>query len=635
MDKQSVIGFILIILILVGFNFLNRPTAAQLEEARRQDSIAAVEQPRAQEQALIEEALQLQQNTSAADTSAEAIQALEALRNRTYGVFSGVASGDDRLYTIENEVMELTMTSKGGRIASVLLKDYVTGDSLPLILFDEMNSSFGVTLISSDNRVVSTKDLYFQAVESGDPYCFVFRLPVDSVNHLDFVYTLQPDSYMMSFDICGEGMASFLSPGTNSLSIDWKVKMRAQEKGRKFENRYSMLQYKFLEDDVEKLSEAKDQNKTISSRLRWVSFKDQFFASVLICDKGFSGNELGSAMESEDSPYIKSYSFGGTTDFNLRGSQEANFHYYFGPSQYSILKGFDKGVDAENRLHLDRIVPLGGNIIRWVSTWLILPLFKFFGGFVRNYGLIIILMTLCIKIIIFPMTYKSYMSSAKMRLLKPELDAINAKYPGDSKAAERSQATMDLYRKAGVSPMGGCLPMLLQFPVLVAMFWFFPASIELRQQAFLWAPDLSTYDALISWKGHIPILSGLFGNHISLFCILMTVTNILSTKISSGNTSDSAQMPGMKLMMYMMPIMFLFMFNNYASGLSFYYFFSSLLTIAQTLLFRAFVNEDKMRAEMKANSTKAPKKSNFQKRLEEAQRMQREQAKQNAAKMRR
>ena len=257
-------------------------------------------------------------------------------------------------------------------------------------------------------------------------------------------------------------------------------------------------------------------------------------------------------------------------------------------------------------------------------------MFKFFGKFIGNAGIIIMLMTLCIKILIFPLTYKSLMSSTKTRLLKPQIDAINAKYPGDSKAAERSQATMDLYKKAGVNPMGGCVPMLLQFPVLIAMFWFFPASIELRQESFLWAQDLSTYDAIISWKAHIPLISGLLGNHISLFCLLMTVTNILSTKISSAGTDNS--MPGMKMMMYMMPVMFLFIFNQYAAGLSFYYFFSSLLTIAQTYLFRLFINEDKIKAQMVINQNKPVKKSAFQQRLEEAQKYQREQAKLQAKK---
>ena len=633
MDKQTVIGFVLIMLILVGFNFLNKPTAAQLEEARRQDSIAQVERLKVLNAAAMEEAMAMQQAAAEASVDTVALKALQqSERIRRFGMLAPLSEGENTHYTFSNEVMELTMASKGGRIGTVLLKDYVTGDSLPLYLFDENESLFSLTFITNDSRIIETKDLYFRHVDTGNPAEFVFRLPLTEENYLDFVYTLAENDYMLHFDVRGNGLANILTPGTNSIDLNWQVRMRSQEKGRKFENRYSMLQYKYLEDkDVEKLSEAKDQEKRVASRLNWVSFKDQFFAAVLISDKGLTSNVVASTAEPEWSPYIKNYSLQSSAEFNLRGDSQANFRFYFGPSKYQILKDYDKGVDKEAKMHLDRIVPLGGKLIRWVSTLLILPLFKFFGGFISNYGVIIMLMTLCIKLLIFPLTYKSYMSSAKMRALKPELDAINAKYPGDSKAAERSQATMEFYKKAGVSPAGGCLPMLLQFPVLIAMFWFFPASIELRQQSFLWAPDLSTYDALISWEADIPLIKGLFGHHISLFCLLMTITNILSTKITSGDTSGQ-QMPGMKMMMYLMPVMFFFMFNNYASGLSFYYFFSSLLSIGQTLLFRAFTDEEKLRAQIQLNVAKPQKKSAFQKRLEEAQRMQREQAKANAKK---
>lgn len=629
MDKQTIIGFILILLILVGFNFLNKPTKAQLAEAQRQDSIARVERARAEAEAAAE-ALLIEQQTQEDLAAREAAAAEQKVRQ--YGVYAALAQGEDRHYTLENDLMALDMTAKGGRIASVLLKEYVTGDSLPLILFDEAASDFNVTLITNESRVINTRDLYFRQVETQDPLSFIFRLDVTDESWLDFVYTLQSDNYMMNLDIRGEGLEKIISMGTNSFDIDWKVRMRAQEKGRKFENRYSMLQYKYLEDNVEKLSESKNAHKAIAPRLRWVSFKDQFFTAVIVNDKGFSSNELSSEMEEDDSPYIKSYALRSSLDFNMRGERQANLKFYFGPSKYDILKSYDKGVEAEKRMQLEKIVPLGGSIIRWVSTGLVLPMFRFFGRYFSNMGVIIMLMTLCIKLLIFPLTYKSFLSSAKMRLLKPQIDEINAKYPADTKGQERSQATMSLYQKSGVNPMGGCIPMLLQFPVLIAMFWFFPASIELRQESFLWAQDLSTYDAIVSWKAHIPIISSLLGNHLSLFCILMTLTNILSTKLTSGNTDSS--MPGMKMMMYAMPVMFLFIFNQYAAGLSFYYFFSSLLTIAQTYLFRIGINEEKVLAEMKANQNKPKQKSAFQRRLEEAQRYQREQAKQQAKKRR-
>ncbi len=629
MDKQTVIGFILIFLILMGSFFFNKPTAARLEEARRQDSLAMIQAELARQEALVREAMEQQQS---ATLSTEQQADLDLQLVKQFGVYAPLVKGENQNYIFENEVMALTMASKGGRIASVCLKDYVTGDSLPLVLFDEENSSFSITLITNESRVVKTSDLYFSRVESANPQEFVFRAALSEDNYLDFVYTLQPDNYMMSFDVRGNGLENMLSMGTTGLDIDWNVKMRAQEKGRKFASRYAMLQYKYAEDDVEKLSESKDSHKEITNRLSWVAFKDQFFAAVIIDKAGFTSNELTSQIESVNSPYIKSYMMRSQAPFNMRGNREANFNFYFGPSKYDILKSYDKEVAKEDRLQLDRLVPLGGSLIRWVSTWLVLPLFRFFGGFIGNAGIIIMLMTLCIKIIIFPLTYKSLMSSTKTRLLKPQIDAINEKYPGDSKAAERSQATMDLYKKAGINPMGGCIPMLLQFPVLIAMFWFFPASIELRQESFLWCQDLSTYDAIVSWKAHIPLISGIYGNHISLFCLLMTVTNILSTKLTAGNTD--AGMPGMKTMMYLMPLMFLFIFNQYAAGLTFYYFFSSLLTILQNYLFRVFINEDKLKAQMMLNQSKPVKKSAFQQRLEEAQKYQREQAKLQAKKRR-
>jgi len=293
-----------------------------------------------------------------------------------------------------------------------------------------------------------------------------------------------------------------------------------------------------------------------------------------------------------------------------------------GPIKHALLKSFDKGVPAEQQLDLDRIVPLGGKIIRWANTGIILPMFNLFGRFISNYGLIILLMTFVIKLLLFPLTYKSYMSSAKMRVLQPQITEINNRYPGTEKATERSQATMELYRKAGVSPMGGCLPMLLQMPILFAMYSFFPSSIELRQESFLWAHDLSTYDAIISWSGNVPLVTKYFGNHISLFCLLMTITNILYTHLNMKTQPTNNQMPGMKTMMYIMPVMFLFIFNQYSSGLSFYFFVSTLISILQTYAIRATVNEEKLLAQLNENKKKPVKKSGFAARLEQMQKEQ-------------
>ena len=298
------------------------------------------------------------------------------------------------------------------------------------------------------------------------------------------------------------------------------------------------------------------------------------------------------------------------------------FRFFLGPNLYPLLKSYDKGLDSDDKLQLPKLIPLGYKFFRWINTGIIIPIFTFLGKYFTNYGVIILLMTLIIKAVLMPLTFKSYMSSARMRVLKPQMEEINAKYPGQDKAMDRQRATMELYSNAGVNPMSGCLPLLLQMPILLAMFAFFPSSIELRQQPFLWADDLSSYDAIFTWDAYIPLITPYFGNHISLFCLLMTITNILYTKINMDSTGGGQQMLGMKLMMYLMPLMFLFIFNNYASGLSYYYFVSLLITIIQTYIFRKCINEEKVLAKLKENQKKPRKKSGFMARLEEAQRQQ-------------
>ncbi|MDD4921697.1 MAG: membrane protein insertase YidC [Bacteroidales bacterium] len=624
MDKNTITGFVLMFLIIVGFSWFNKPSQEQLdaakEQKRKNDSIALASTLH-QEANLKADSI-ASFNAAAIADSVKGANSDSASTKIQFGTFSSLASGENTYSKVENDLVELTMSSKGGRIASARLKKFVTSDSLPLILFDEAESSFGFSFFTSDSRLVNTKDLYFKQIPSKNPLQFIYRLTVDDKTWMDFVYTLKKDDYKLEFEIKGKNLASVMQPSTNALDFNWAVKMRQQEKGRSFEERYSGLNYKFIADDVEELSQSKDDSKSIPNKLKWVSFKDQFFACIAISDKGFTSNELTSKVEAPTSPYIKSYDLASAVDFDIRGSQTAKMDFYFGPIKHSLLKRYDKGIPAENQLNLDKIVPLGGKIIRWANTGIVLPMFNFFGGFMTNYGLIILVMTFCIKMLIFPLTYKSYISSAKMRVLQPQIQEINLKLPGSDRAAERSAATMNLYKQVGVSPMGGCLPMLLQMPFLFAMYSFFPSSIELRQESFLWAHDLSTYDAIISWSGNIPLVTKYFGNHISLFCILMTVTNIIYTHINMKTQPTSTQMPGMKAMMYMMPVMFLFMFNQYASGLSFYFFVSTLITIIQTYAIRATVNEEKLLAQLNENKKKPMKKSGFAARLEQAQKKQ-------------
>ena len=620
MDKNTLIGFVLIFLIIIGFSWLNKPDQAELAAAREQqalrDSIALVEKAKQQETAMINDSSAVEKNSIVRDTVSLGMQ---------YGAFASFIGGESTATTFENDLIEMTMTSKGGRVASVRLKDFLTSDSLPLVLFDEAESTFDFSFFTSDNRLINTKDLNFTSIPSGDPLKFIYRITFSEDTWLDYIYTLKNDDYRLNFELKGKNLGNVLSQNTNALDFTWAMKMRQQEHGRKFEERYSGVNYKFPGDDVEKLSETKDDNKSITNTLRWVSFKDQFFACIAISEEGFTANDLTSKMEMEGSPYIKNYRMTSSLGFDLRGDQSANLQFFFGPIKHALLRSYDKGVTAEKELELDKIVPLGGNFIRWANTGIILPMFNFFGKYITNYGIIILLMTFVIKLVLFPLTYKSYMSSAKMKVLQPQIAEINSRFPGSAKATERSQATMDLYKRVGVSPMGGCLPMLLQMPILFAMYSFFPSSIELRQQSFLWAHDLSTYDAIITWSGNIPLVTKFFGNHISLFCLLMTVTNIAYTHINMKTQPTTNQMPGMKTMMYIMPVMFLFMFNQYSAALSYYFFVSTLITILQTYAIRATVNDEKLLSQLNENKKKPVKKSGFAARLEQ---MQKEQQKQ-------
>jgi len=614
MDKNTITGFVLIFLIIVGFSYLNKPN--------KESQKAAQEQQQVNDSLAVEASVR--QAAFAADTTKAAASVVQDTANRAikYGMFAPFTSGKTSYITLENEVIKLKFSTLGARIVSAELKKFVTGDSSALILFDENASRFNFSFFSLDSRLINTADLHFTLLPSTDPLRQTFRLAVNDKSWMDFTYTLNKNDYRFNFEMKGNNLQGMMLSNTNKIDFNWAMKMRQQEVGRKFEERYSGLDYKFLVDDVEKLNGAKETTKSVVEELKWVSFKDQFFACIAISDKGFSSNELYSKPEPLGSPYIKGYSMTGSLPFDLRGSQSANMQFYMGPIKHALLRGYDKGVPADQKLRLDRIVPLGGKMIRWVNTGVILPMFNLFGRFISNYGLIILVMTFVIKMLLFPLTYKSYMSSAKMRVLQPQINDINKRFPGTDKASDRSQATMALYSQAGVSPMGGCLPMVLQMPILFAMYSFFPSSIELRQQSFLWAHDLSTYDSIVSWSGNIPFVTNYFGNHVSLFCLLMTVTNLVYTNLNMKTQPTNNQMPGMKAMMYLMPVMFLFIFNQYSAGLSFYFFISTLISIIQTYAIRATINEDKLLAQLNENKKKPAKKSGFAARLEQMQKEQ-------------
>lgn len=621
MDKNTIIGFLLIGVVLIAFTWLNKPTPEQVEAQRRaQDSIAQIEYAKQLEQQKVES------NEMKADEALEGLpDSVRVSRlQSSFGVFADAMVGENGTTVLENDLLEIHVSNKGGRISYVQLKKYDNYLGKPLVLFDENDSKFDFTLVTATNRVINTGDLYFTPVKGTDPNRVTMRLNTGEGSHLDFTYSIKPNDYMVQFSIKGTGLNGVLSPGTTALDLLWQQKLLQQEKGRKFEDRYATIYYKFMADDVEYLSETKNDSKQISNRLKWIAYKDMYFSTILIAgNEGFESTTLDSKMLPDSGPFLKDYKTTTSVPFDLRGNEATDLRFYFGPNQFSLLKSFDDGVAVEDRLDLEKIVPLGWGIFRWVNQYFVIPLFNFLGQFIKSYGLLIFLLTVIVKLILFPLTYKSYMSSAKMRVLRPQVEEINAKYPGQDKAMERQRATMELYSRAGASPMSGCIPMLLQMPILIALFMFFPSAIELRHQSFLWAHDLSTYDAIISWNKYIPIITPYFGNHISLFCLLMTITNIVYTKFNMDQTNTGQQqMPGMKAMMYLMPVMMLVFFNQYASGLTYYYFISTLITIIQTVIFRYTINEDKLLAKLEANKKKPQKKSGLMKRLEEAQKAQ-------------
>ena len=627
MDRNTWIGFLLIAAIIVGFTMLSRPSKEELAERQRiNDSIALVHQMEA-EALKISAALAVEQ--TAGQSAEEKKQTTQDQIEAVYGPFAPSAQGESKMTVLENSKVRLFIDSKGGYIARAELKEYKAyGDSVnDLCLFRGDESELAFTLITSNNRIISTKNLYFEPVDANESQVTMRLRTTNEDAWLDFVYGLNEDDYMVHFRIEPHNTQAVLAQNVNSIEMQWRQLIVQQERGRKFEERYAQLQYMLVGGDMEKLSESKAATKRENARIRWIAYKDQFFSTVLIADDAFTTTALESTPQASQTKYIKEYKTSTSIAFDVNGQKATSFRYFFGPNHYNTLKAYDKDQEKADKLYLKELVPLGWKIVSWINKILVIPMFDLFTSWGLHIGLVILLMTLVIKIIILPFVFASYKSSAKMRVLKPQIDEINAKYPAE-KMQERQQATMALYSRAGVSPMSGCLPMLFQFPVLMAMFWFFPTAIELRGQSFLWADDLSAYDAILTWSTNIPLL----GTHLSLFCLLMTAVNLVYTYITMQQQTMDPNMKFMKYMMYAMPLMFLFIFNDYAAGLSYYYFLSLLMTIIQTMIFRWSIDEKKLLAEMEANAKKkeGKKKSGFMERLEKMQREQQRIARENA-----
>ena len=599
-DKNSLIGLLLMGFILIIFNTYFFPQV-EVAKTEKKDTTGIVT-------TTVNE-VQIEQ--SKIEIIADAI--VDSLFNQQfvnqYGVFANTAIGTEKESVLENEKLKITFSNKGGRITSVILKEFQTHDSLPLQLFDADSSRFNLQF--SVGKPINAENLFFVAKQNGN--ALSMKLMANANHYVEYIYTIT-DDYLIDFDIHLVGMENLIPSGVNYMNLEWQMKTPQTEKSKSNQDMYTGIQYQYSADkEVDYLSFTSDDEEKINARLNWVAFKQQFFSAIIIAKDGFEKPTHLESEKNENSKYIKNLSAQFELPYQHKNNEQLNFQFYFGPNHYKTLKSYNAG--------FEKLIPLGWGLFGWVNQYIIINLFDFLSKYMSNYGLIILLLTIIIKLALSPFTYKAYLSQAKMKVLKPEIDKITEKHKKKD-PMKSQQETMALYRKAGVNPMGGCLPMLFQFPILIAMFRFFPASIELRQKSFLWADDLSSYDSIMSLPWDIPF----YGDHVSLFTLLMTVSTIMYTRMNSQ--SMGGQMEQMKWIMYLMPIMFLGFFNNYAAALSYYYFLANIFTFSQQYFMKRFIDEDAILAQLEANKKKPAKpKSKFQKKLEDMQRKQEKQMK--------
>ena len=613
MDKNSIIGFVLIGAILLGFTFYSSKQAKKQQAWQAyQDSIARAEQL-VQMQADSAAYAQLHANDTLAQASPVATQAVAVYRDSLLEAASGA---EGQVLKLENEKLAVAFTTKGAQPLSVRVKDYTNYDRSDLYIFHEGQSEMGYIIYAGEN--INTKDFVFTVAEQTDS-SLVMRLPFAGGGYIQQRYVLHKDSYMLDHALSFIGMENVIPRNVSVYDFNWKVTVPRMEKGYKNEVQYSKgAYYQSGDKKPVEIARGRSASKRVDSRLSWFTFHQQFFSAIMQSKKEFASGDLTVNFLPEEDPdhNLMACEANMRSDFRPGETVTDEYSFYFGPNSYRILKSYDQ--------NYEKTIPLGGSVVGLFTKYVIIPLFDFLHRFIASYGLIILLMTLFIKIVVLPFAFKSYSSSAKMQAIKPEIDKLNEKYPRQEDAMKKQQETMALYQKAGINPMGGCLPMLLQFPILYAMFRFFPASIELRQQPFLWAEDLSAYDSILDFGTRIPLL----GDHISLFAVLMAVSMFFFSKFTmqgqtSGNDPNAASMRFMSL--YMMPIMMFFICNNLSSGLSYYYLLSNLISMVETWVIKKwFVNPAEIQAKLKASAGKPAPKSKWQQRLEEAQKMQRQ-----------
>ncbi len=620
MNKNNIIGIVLIGVIMFGFTwYQSRQYKEQAAIQAQLDSIATVERMAA----MAADSLWRAQGLADGNTTSVKVNTLPAYKD---SLLMEARLAAEEIISLSNDKIEIDFTTKGAQPYSVRLKDYKAyRDSNALELIKPEMSRYAISLYAGEN--INTADLVFEVAEKTDS-SVVMRLPFAQGGFLQQKYTLAEGSYMLHNELSFVGIDNYVPRNVTMFDIDWSVIMPRLEKGYKNEKQYSKLAYYFEGDKKpEEIAKGRDASEKVGTKLQWFAFHQQFFSAIMTAGNDFSSADfcLKYYQEDDESRNLMACSAKLRSELNRgAGDVVVPFEFYFGPNDYRILKSYDR--------KYEKTIPLGGWLVGWISRFVIIPCFDFIGRFVSNYGIVILIMTLLIKLIISPLTIKSFKSSAKMSAIKPEVDKLNQKYPNEKDAMKKQQAMMDLYQRAGISPMGGCLPMLLQFPVLWAMFRFFPASIELRQQRFLWAEDLSAYDSILDLPFNIP----LYGDHVSLFALLMAASMFVYSRMTASQMSNDPNMAGMKFMsLYMMPIMMLFICNNLSSALSYYYLLSNLITMLMTWYIRKFVvTEDKVRAEMAANAGKPKKKSKWQMKLEEAQKMQEQMMKEQQKKRR-
>lgn len=638
MDKKSIIGIAVVALLFFGFAYFNTQEQKKYQEEMAawqayQDSVALATRP----------VVPVADSVALTAGGQDAEQAAEAARERRVAALgeylAAARDGEEREFVVENDVMAVTFSTRGGQIRDVLLKDYTKyaprGErNIPVSLMDPATARFDLSFFVKNglnNVKVNTMEYVFtpSAVETtaDGARAVRMRLPISETAALEYEYLIYDTKapardYLVDFDVRLVNMAAEMANQT-SIGIDWSNTSYQNERGFKNENMYTTVAYRFPgESSIEELSMSdEERSKEITTSVNWVAFKQHYFSSVFIAPQNLSYADVGFTTAQPGSGYIKDFSARMTVPYTAQ-TTGYDFAFYFGPNEYSILKKVGDTDAADGDLYLERLIPLGWGIFGWINRWCVIPVFDFLRNYIPSFGIIILILAVLVRLVISPLTYKSYVSMAKMRLIKPQVDELAKKYPKQEDAMKRQQATMELYKKAGINPMGGCIPMLIQMPILIAMFRFFPASIELRGQSFLWAGDLSSYDSVLNLPFSIPF----YGDHVSLFALLMALSTFGYSYYSYQQTASSQpQMAGMKFMMlYLMPLMLLFWFNDYSSGLCYYYLLSNLLTIGQTLIIRRMVDDTKIQAIMQANAARKSngKKSKFQQRYEELLRQQ-------------